>query len=132
MVLAENKFISTLDRLTRDNYKYVQCCLANVVELILELIPIILKNILEELTKIRQQSESNSVLAESNSNKDLQKSSLPYLPMILNVMNSQLLRSKIVTQNFLMTIFNIYDVSESCKKAKIVCYYLFRIAFKVL
>ena len=124
MVLAENKFISILDRLTRDNYKYVQCCLANVVELIVELIPIILKNILEELTKMKQQSESNSTLIESNSNKDLHKSSsLLYLPMILNVMNSQLLKSKVFTQNFLMTIFNIFDVSEGCKRAKIVSYY---------
>lgn len=50
IVESEVKFFHILDRLTRDSYKYVQCCLLCLVDGILELIPQIFKTIAEELT----------------------------------------------------------------------------------
>lgn len=43
------KFFHVLDRLSRENYKYVQCCLLCLIEGIVELIPLIFSAISEEL-----------------------------------------------------------------------------------
>jgi len=45
----EVKFFHILDRLSRDNYKYVQCCLQCLVVGIDEIMPIIFQTITEEL-----------------------------------------------------------------------------------
>lgn len=38
-----------LDRVTRDHYKYVQCCLLCLLDGVLDIVPLIFKTIAEEL-----------------------------------------------------------------------------------
>jgi hypothetical protein len=49
IVDTEVKFFHILDRLTRDSYKYVQCCLLCLVDGIIEMMPSIFKTVSEEL-----------------------------------------------------------------------------------
>lgn len=110
LVLAENKFAPLLDKL-KDSHKYVDCCLVHLVDLIVTLVPRILKNIAEGLKKLKQMDDSDP---EALPPKE-QINYLELLPMILGVMSSSILRNKIVNSNFLMTMFNIYDYSENLK-----------------
>ena len=114
MAISENKFGPLIDKLSRDTYKYVQCCLIHLVDLIAELIPIIQKNIQEELNKIKQKEDPKF---EASTSPKEYKNYLSLMPIILGVMNSSLLRNKIINNNFLMTMFNIYDLSELTKNS---------------
>ena len=49
IVEPEVKFFHVLDRLSRENYKYVQCCLLCLIEGIVDIIPLIFSAISEEL-----------------------------------------------------------------------------------
>ena len=49
VVQQEIKFFNELDKILRDNYKYVQCCLLCLADGIQEIIPTIFKTICEEL-----------------------------------------------------------------------------------
>lgn len=49
IVEPEVKFFHVLDRLSRENYKYVQCCLLCLIEGIVDIIPMIFSAISEEL-----------------------------------------------------------------------------------
>lgn len=52
IVDTEVKFFHVLDRLARDNYKYVQCCLLCLVDGIVEILPVVFKTISEELNVV--------------------------------------------------------------------------------
>ena len=43
-----------LDRVLRDNYKYVQCCLLCLIDGILEIVPTIFQTVAEELSILIQ------------------------------------------------------------------------------
>ena len=45
----EIKFFNELDKILRDNYKYVQCCLLCLAEGIQDIVPTIFKTISEKL-----------------------------------------------------------------------------------
>jgi serine/threonine-protein kinase ULK4 len=47
---GEGKFFPMLDRLTRDSYKYVQCCLHHLLETLTEVTQLILQNAAEEVS----------------------------------------------------------------------------------
>lgn len=64
IVDLEVKFYHVLDRLTRDNYKYVQCCLLCLVNGINEIIPTIFKTISEELTVVMSGGKTSRVPSE--------------------------------------------------------------------
>ena len=49
VVQQEIKFFNELDKILRDNYKYVQCCLLCLADGIQEIIPTIFKTICEQL-----------------------------------------------------------------------------------
>ena len=61
--LNESKFSHMIDKIGRDNYKYVQCCLIHLLELMTELVPIIQKQIVEELGRLG--TSSNQTEEES-------------------------------------------------------------------
>lgn len=122
-ILQENKFITFIDRLARDNYKYIQCCLLNLIESISEIIPMILKNIVDELNKLSKESNTQ-MIAESPSLKESNKSFLNFLPIILNALNSQTIKARIMSGNdFLLTITNIFDNIEKSKNPKTVYFF---------
>lgn len=111
MALSENKFGTVLDRLSRDAYRYVQCCLIHLLDLVTDLIPIILKNVEDELTGLKKKAGSQ----DEEGTKEYVPNYLGLMPIILGVMNSLLLRNKIVNNTFLLTMFKIYDLSEDTK-----------------
>jgi len=113
MAIAENKFATLLDKLSRDSYRYVQCCLIHLLDLVTELIPIILSNIKEELSSLIKKHEMNN--DGSHSPKEYVTNYTGLMPIILGVMNSSLLRKEIVKTQFLLTMFEIYDLSEATK-----------------
>ncbi len=109
MILAENKFGPLLDKL-KDTHKYTEYCLIHLVDLVAEIVPKVLKNISEELKKIkREDSDPEAVIPKEQGNY------LGLLPMILGVMNSGVLRTKIFSSSFLTTLCTVYDYSENLK-----------------
>ena len=50
VVQNQVKFFNMLDRVLRDNYKYVQCCLLCLIDGILEIVPTIFQTVAEELS----------------------------------------------------------------------------------
>lgn len=49
VVQHQVKFFNMLDRVLRDNYKYVQCCLLCLIDGLLEIVPTIFQTVSEEL-----------------------------------------------------------------------------------
>ena len=119
-ILQENKFVTFIDRLSRDNYKYIQCCLLNLIESISDIIPMILKNIVEELNKLSTQNNAQ-MIADSPSLKESNKSFLNFLPIILSALNSQTIKARIMAANdFFPTITSIFENIEKVKNPKTV------------
>jgi len=54
VVKREINFFNILDRVLRDNYKYVQCCLLCLIDGILEIVPTIFQTVAEELSILIQ------------------------------------------------------------------------------
>lgn len=52
IVEPEIKLFHLLDRLARENYKYVQCCLTCLIEGIFDIIPLIFSAVSEELNQL--------------------------------------------------------------------------------
>ena len=50
VVQHQVKFFNMLDRVLRDNYKYVQCCLLCLIDGILEIVPTVFQTVAEELS----------------------------------------------------------------------------------
>lgn len=64
IVEPEVKFFHVLERISRDNYKYVQCCLVCLIDGIIEIIPQIFKSISEELNVLLNGVKSYRPLSE--------------------------------------------------------------------
>ena len=119
-ILQENKFVTFIDRLSRDNYKYIQCCLLHLVETVAEIVPMILKNIIDELNKLKSQNMGVQA-TESLTPKESNKSFLNFLPIIISAMNSQTVKNRVMmSADFLPTIINIFDEIENSPSPKIV------------
>lgn len=109
MILAENKFGPLLDKL-KDSHKYIEYCLKHLIDLIAEIVPKVLKNIAEELKRLKKDDNDPEAIIPKE-----QINYLGLLPMILGVMNSSLLRNKVMSNTFLMTLCTVYDYSENLK-----------------
>jgi len=64
IVGPEVKFFHVLDRLSRDNYKYIQCCLLCLIEGIVDIIPYIFSAISEELNILLNGGKTSSITSE--------------------------------------------------------------------
>ena len=64
IVDPEVKFFHVLDRLSRDSYKYVQCCLLCLIEGIVDIIPYIFSAISEELNILLNGGRTASIPSE--------------------------------------------------------------------
>lgn len=60
VVQQEIKFFNELDKLLKDNYKYVQCCLLCLADGIQEIVPTIFKTITEQLIIYVENSKLDS------------------------------------------------------------------------
>ena len=61
----EIKFFNELDKILRDNYKYVQCCLLCLAEGIQDIVPTIFKTIGEKLIEQAENSKNLSLAQEA-------------------------------------------------------------------
>lgn len=64
IVDPEVKFFHLLDRLSRDTFKYVQCCLLCLIEGVVEIIPLIYSAIAEELNILLTGGRAASIPSE--------------------------------------------------------------------
>jgi len=111
---SEIKFYHYLDRIVRDNFKYVQCCLLCLVDGIVELIPHIFKRISEELTILL--NGGKAPIVPSTFDRVLQRSefkslqgNLVHIAIILDLHNTQVIRNRIVTVPFIRSIATLID-----------------------
>jgi serine/threonine-protein kinase ULK4 len=63
MKASEGKFFPLLDRLSRDNYKYVQCCLHHLIDTLTEATHLILQNAAEEVSPAARSSSRIAALS---------------------------------------------------------------------
>jgi len=98
IVEPEVKFFHVLDRLSRENYKYVQCCLLCLIEGIVDIIPLIFSAISEELNLLlnngarsqqQVQSEFERRMVGRSEFESLQQAgNMLYIVIILDLMQA--------------------------------------------
>ena len=86
------KFFHVVDRLARDNYKYVQCCLQCLVEGVMEVVPQVLGIIGEDLNILLNGGKSASIPSEFDKKltartefDQLKGNNLVYIAIILDL-----------------------------------------------
>ena len=114
LVDTEVKFFHILDRLTRDNYKYVQCCLLCLVDGIIDIIPSVFKTISEELHILINGGKTSRITSEfdkiiNRSEFEHLQGNLIYIAIILDLQGAQVIRNRIVTHPFIRSIATLID-----------------------
>jgi len=116
IVDPEVKFFHVLDRLSRDNYKYVQCCLLCLVEGIADTIPFIFSAISEELNILLNGGRTSRITSEFDRRinrpefETLQQGgNMMYIAIVLDILQAQCIKSRIVTYGFLKSIATLID-----------------------
>lgn len=119
IVDPEVKFFHVLDRLSRDSYKYVQCCLLCLIEGIADIVPLIFSSIADELSNLLLGNKPSSLLPsefdhrltrlrsdfETLSSPSLSSASnMPHIGIILDLMHAQCVKNRIVSYGFLKSI----------------------------
>ncbi|KRX08559.1 Protein kinase-like domain [Pseudocohnilembus persalinus] len=116
--MTRSKFFPILEKLQRDNYKYVQQCLFHMQELLDDMLPHILKFLLDEFSKMQDQDFQQFLLEQNYSQQynQLQQQNLPgnlqFLDVIMAYLSSNSLKIKIYNHKYLETIFALVDFCE--------------------
>lgn len=114
LVEPEVKFFHILDRLARDNYKYVQCCLLCLVDGIVEMIPSIFKPISEELNILLNGGKVSKFPSEfdkkiSRPEFEVLSGNLVYIAIILDLLTATAIKSRILNFPFIKSIATLID-----------------------
>ena len=119
IVDPEVKFFHVLDRLARDNYKYVQCCLQCLTEGIVELLPVVFQAISEELQIVLNGGRSGCLQNEFDRRvntrtefETLHGGNLIYIAIILDLMAASTLKQRLVNAPFIQSIATLIDNTE--------------------
>ena len=92
IVDPEVKFFHVLDRISRDTYKYVQCCLLCLVEGVLEIIPLVFAAISEELNILLNGGRTATIPSEFDRRinrsefETLQQGNMIYIAVFLDLL----------------------------------------------
>ena len=93
IVDPEVKFFHVLDRLSRENYKYVQCCLQCLIEGVVDVLPFVFSAISEELNnQLQDKGRSAVVLSEFDRRthrvefEALKQGNMIYIAIILDLL----------------------------------------------
>lgn len=136
-ILSETKFFIALEKLMKDNYKYVQYCLHHIIIVFDELVPFILKQIETEFLKsnaISSDSQDNSYfdnqkkidLSPMNTGSKINykglNGNLNYLNTIFQICNTQLLKMRYINVNFIDTVFKFWEYYCNSNKTQIKVY----------
>lgn len=116
IVGPEVKFFHVLDRLSRDNYKYIQCCLLCLIEGIVDIIPYIFSAISEELNILLNGGKTSSITSEFDRRinrpefETLQQGgNMMYIAIVLDILQAQCIKGRIVTYGFIKSIATLID-----------------------
>mmetsp|Transcript_19792 Transcript_19792/g.36474 ORF Transcript_19792/g.36474 Transcript_19792/m.36474 type:complete len:1210 (+) Transcript_19792:2977-6606(+) len=88
---SDLKFFSIIDKFKSEKFKYVQACLHHLLELMLEISNLIVKNVQEEVSR----------------SSEVTKSLCPLLPIVLHMTCAQSTKGKVATSNFIRNLASI-------------------------
>ena len=119
--ISDKKFITLLDRLAKDNYKYVQYGLLHFLDQIEQTMPIIFSVIEEDLEIAINMGNTSDleidVIVEQIMERRMDfknlKGHMTLTSLILAATSSHLMKSRIVNENFLESISHMLNISES-------------------
>ncbi|CAI2366337.1 unnamed protein product [Moneuplotes crassus] len=120
LFINDKKFITLLGRLVKDSYKYVQYGLMHFIDQMNVTIPIILNFIEEDLTyainigdtkELDVDSIVESVMERRNDFKNV-RGHMTLISLLLNVTNNQLMKARIVSEEFLESIARLLNSCE--------------------
>lgn len=139
VVQQEIKFFNELDKLLKDNYKYVQCCLLCLADGIQEIVPTIFKTITEQLiiyvenSKLDSQNQKSNPLIEETDDADLSNiefikdnngvneygdfqeimtSQLFHVTILLDLQINPLIRARVLSTPMLQSLAGMLDVVD--------------------
>jgi hypothetical protein len=120
LFINDKKFITLLDRLTKDSYKYVQYGLMHFIDQINATMPIILDVIEEDLTYASSVGDTKDLEIDSIVEKVMDRrrdfknlrGHMTLISLILVAVTSNLMKSRIVTEHFLEVISNLLNRCE--------------------
>jgi len=121
VLISDNKFVTLLDRLIKDNYKYIQFGLLHFIEQMNQTMPIILSVIQEDLAytisignidDLEVDAVVEDVMEKRKDFKNL-KGHMTLVSLLLVLATSHLMKSRIVNDNFLEVISKLLNNCES-------------------
>ena len=138
VVQLEIKFFNELDKILRDNYKYVQCCLLCLADGIQEIIPTVFKTIVEQLevyvenSKLDSQSQKANPALEGedqdlsnlefirDSNgvneygdfSEIMTSQLFHITILLDLQINPLVRSRVLSTPMMQALSSMLDICD--------------------
>jgi hypothetical protein len=108
-----------LDRLSRDTYKYVQCCLLCLLEGLVEIVPLIFSAIAEELQIVLNGGKAAAIPSEFDRRimmrsdfENFRAGNLVYVGILLDLMQAQCVKMRIVTPGFIKALATLIDASS--------------------
>lgn len=120
----ELKFFNFLDRVQRENNKYFQSCLFCLIDTILDIVSVIFKTVKDTLTKTVKKGDIDfdkdhkfskfDELIIRQEFKDL-NGDLTHISIILDLMNSQIFKTRIISLDFILTISKFLELTENAK-----------------
>ncbi|EAS06928.2 Serine/Threonine kinase domain protein (macronuclear) [Tetrahymena thermophila SB210] len=120
VLLAQTKFFTALEKISRDSQTYVQQCFANLKLHLEEMIGIILQVILDEVTRISrgEVANNNNTSAYYQQNQEYSSvvptltGNLQYLQVLLQYANCNQLNQSLFQLNYLQTLFQLLNFAK--------------------
>ena len=121
VVQHQVKFFNMLDRVLKDNYKYVQCCLLCLIDGILEIVPTIFQTVAQELASLikagasegvmphLQTSEFDRFMSEQMATQLKKGGNLFFVSVILDLQTNQLIRNRMLNYPFIRSLAALLD-----------------------
>jgi serine/threonine-protein kinase ULK4 len=117
----ELKFFNFLDRVQRESNKYFQSCLFCLVDTVLEIVSVIFKTVKDACIKIVKKGDTDfdkdhraSKFDDILKRQEFQELSgdLTHIVIILDLMNSQIFKSRIISLEFISTLSKLLELTE--------------------
>jgi len=120
LFINDKRFIVQLDRLLKDSYKYVQYGLMHFIDQMNQTVPVILKVIEDHLAYAITVGEAKGIEADPivehvmERRKDFKnlKGHMTLVSLLLASVSSNLMKSRIVNENFLEVISNLLNMCD--------------------
>jgi serine/threonine-protein kinase ULK4 len=97
--VSDLRFYSIIDKLQRDSYKYVQCCLHHLVDIMVEIAVLVVRNVQDELSR---PSETG-------------KNACSLLPIVFFIVSTQSTRSKVAYSSFVKSLASLVVLFQKLK-----------------